>query len=127
MAPWFKHITYHVEHDDLSANWIIDECRKFWESLHTGIEPVLDDSVSTYACVKELLPYIDGSAVEVPADLIVQIRELRAEIGPLEAKHRGLKTQLLDLMGNAQTAQINGEKVARRQPHPRGGVTLVVP
>jgi hypothetical protein len=126
MGPFFKHRTYEIPYDEMIGNYIIAECRKFWKSLITGVEPDLDDSVATYTCVKELHPDIDGSVVEAPADLVVQIRELRDEIGPLEAKQRGLRSQLLDLMGCAQKAVVNGETVARRQPGARGGVSLVV-
>jgi predicted phage-related endonuclease len=127
MGPFFKHRTYEVSYDETIANFIVRECKRFWDSLIAGIEPDLDDSVATYACVKAMHPDIDGgSMVEVPADLVMKIRELREEINPMDAKLRGLKTQLMDLMANAQKGCIDGEPVARRQPHPRGGVTLVV-
>lgn len=124
MAPWFKHITYRVDYDQVIADWIVRECSKFWTALHQGIPPELDDSVSTYSCVKELHPDIDGSEVEVPEDLIADIRECNSAVGELQDRQRGLKTQLLSLMGNAQTAHINGEVVARRQRHGKGGTAL---
>lgn len=126
MAPWFTHITYRVDYDEPIADWIAKECAEFWESLQTGDEPDLDNSVSTYAAVRKLHPDIDGTEIEVPAELIIQIKELGSEIGPLEDKRRGLKTQLLALMGNAQKALVNGESVARRQNGARGSVALVV-
>lgn len=126
MGPFFKHRTYIVEYDPIIAAWIIDRCRWFWQSLQDGEPPVLDDTVSTYKCVKELHPDIDGSDISVPTDLIVQIRDLREEIGPLEGKLRGLKSELLDTMGSAKRAVINGEVVARRQAGSKGGVALVV-
>jgi predicted phage-related endonuclease len=126
MGPFFKHRTYEVAYEQPIADWIIRECRAFWDSLVAGIEPELDDSVPTYKTVKALHPDIDGTTVEVPPDLIVQIRELKEDVAAGETKLRGLKTQLLDLMGNAQTAEINGEKVARRQPGRGGNVNLFV-
>lgn len=126
MTPWFKHVTYHVEYDQVIADWITRECQQFWDSILSGDEPDLDDTVATYTCVKDMHPDIDGTTIEAPADLITQIRDLKAEIGPLEDKQRGLKTQLLDLMGNARHAEVAGDKVARRQPGRGGSVTLVV-
>jgi predicted phage-related endonuclease len=126
LGPFYRERIYTVDFDIKVANWMLTECRKFYASLDGDQPPELDDSVSTYKTVKELHPDIDGSLVEVPGDLIIQINDLRDEIGPLEGKLRGLRTQLLDLMGNAQTGCVNGDLVARRQPHPKGGVSLVV-
>jgi predicted phage-related endonuclease len=126
MGPFFKHFTYHIEYDELVAAWIQRECQQFWQSLLDGVEPDLDDTVSTYTCVRQLHPEIDDRDVEVPIELIIQLRELRNEIGPLETKQRGLKTELLNIMGNAATAHINGETVAKRHKHAKGGVALKV-
>lgn len=126
MTAFFKHRTYVVEFDQQIADWMVVQCRRFYESLSGSTPPPLDDSLSTYKAVKELHPHIDGSSIEVPEPLITQIQELREEIGPMEGKLRGLRVQLLDMMGNAKTACVNGQVVADRRPHARGGVTLVV-
>lgn len=127
LGPFYKARFYTVEFDEKVATWMLNECQQFYESLSQDQPPPLDDTVSTYQTIKELHPNIDGTDTEVPMDLITQIRDLREEIGPLEAKQRGLKTQLLDLMGSAKKGVVHGEVVARRQPHPRGGITLVIP
>jgi predicted phage-related endonuclease len=126
LGPFFKEHIYPVDFDINVANWMLSKCVGFYRSLSGEVPPDLDDSVSTYRTVKELHPDIDGSVVNVPEDLIVQIQDIKGEITPLESKLRGLKTELLDLMGNAQTAQVNDEYVARRQKGSRGGVSLVV-
>lgn len=126
LGPFYKALSYTVEFDTTIADWMVAECRKFYNSLAADEPPNLDDSLSTYHTVKELHPDIDGSDIAVPTELITQIRELREEIGPLTAKERGLKTELLDHMGSAKRAVINGEVVARRQAGSRGGVALVV-
>ena len=48
------------------------------------------------------------------------------EPGQAERTLRGLKTKVLDIAGNAQRITCNGEVVAQRQPHGRGGVALVL-
>jgi predicted phage-related endonuclease len=125
LGPFYKERVYTVEFDTDIANWMVGKCKEFYDSLELDEPPPLDDSLSTYKTVKELHPLIDGSIVNAPVDLITQIRELREELGPMESKLRGLKTQLLDLMGNAQKAVLNGETVARRQAN-RTGISLVV-
>jgi hypothetical protein len=126
LGPYYKERIYTIEFDETIAGWMVNQCRDFYESLAGDQPPPLDDSVSCYDAVRELHPDIDGSIVEVPIELAEQITDLRGEIGPLEAKLRGHKSELLSLMGRAQTATANGVPVARRQPHARGGVALVV-
>lgn len=125
LGPYYKTRFYTVEFDPMVADWMVQECSRFWDSLDGDEPPELDESVSTYQTVKELHPDIDGSEVEVPVELVAQIIELREEVEPLQAKLRGHKTELLDLMGNAKKATVGGEVVARRQRN-KTGVSLVV-
>jgi hypothetical protein len=84
----------------------------------------LDDSVATYECIRELHPDIDGTTVQVDPDLGMALHAANEDHKASEAKLRGLKTQLLDQMGDAQTAVIGELKVATRSPHAKGGVAL---
>lgn len=126
LGPFYQARFYTVEFDNVVADWMVEQCQDFYNSLAADEPPPLDDSVSCYHTVKELHPDIDGSQVEVPADLVCQIRDLSDEIGPLEVKRRGLKTELLSVMGSAQKALVNGEPVARRQRGRNDTVSLVV-
>jgi hypothetical protein len=71
-----------------------------------------------------LHPDIDVTEVELTPELSREYLQIDAEFKALEKRHRGVKTKVLDRMGNAQTALCNGEKVATRAPHSRGGVAL---
>jgi predicted phage-related endonuclease len=127
MGPFFKYRLYQVSFDAVVANWMLDCCRKFWRSLASDTPPDLDDSVSTYTCVRQLHPDIDrGSEANVPASLVADLREARFALKEAERQHRGFATKMLDGMGNAQYAVAEGQRVADRRPHPRGGVSLVL-
>lgn len=126
LGPFYKERIYRVEFDQKIADWMLTECRQFYDSLAADEPPPLDDSVSTYESVRELHPDIDGTEAEVPLDLVVQIRELKQEVDSVNDKLRMAKTELLDIMGDAQRATVEGIPVARRQPHGRGGVALVM-
>lgn len=124
LGPYFKAHTYVIEFDQQVADWIVQRCREFWESLQGDEPPLLDDSVATYECVRELHPDIDGSTVQYDLDAAAELLHLAAEHKDLERQLRGAKTRLLDVMGNAQYAEAAGVRIADRRPHSRGGVAL---
>jgi predicted phage-related endonuclease len=127
MGPFFKHRIYTIEFDQKVADWMVSECRQFWESLHGDVPPPLDDSVSTYMAVREQHPDITyGLKREIPEALLEDWRMVRAEHATSERTLRGLKTKILDTVGDAQYVCVNGEIVAARQPHGRGGIALVL-
>lgn len=127
MGPFFASHTYTIAYDQNVADWLIDECRQFWESLKYDVPPPLDDSVSTYETVREQHPLINtGEEVEIPEAVYQDWAAARLECQQADRTLRGLKTKVLDTVGNAQRITVNGEVVAQRQPHGRGGVALVL-
>jgi hypothetical protein len=127
LGPFFKHHTYEISYDSVIANWIVRECRAFWTSLQSGVAPELDDSVATYNCVRMLHPDISpGMRVEIPEALAQDWVTAAADNVTAERTLRGLKAKVLDQVGSAQYVTVNGEVVAQRQNHARGGVALVL-
>lgn len=129
LGPFFNDRIYEVEFDAAVAEWLLDECRAFWASLSSDTPPPLDDSVATYDAVRELHHDINGETVEIDFMLGIGVHDANDELKAAEKQLRGLKAQLLDAMGNAQTAVINHPahgplKVATRSPHARGGIAL---
>lgn len=116
--------------------WIISDCKAFWDSLADTKPPPLDDTVPTYECVRELHPDIERcyhikhrnmticNGVEVPRSLVLNLRDARYEVDRWQKALRGHKTELLDLMGNAQHARIGNVIVADRRNHASGSVAL---
>lgn len=127
MGPFFKRFTYVVEFDQQITDWMVAKVRDFYRSLQAGTPPPLDDSVSTYNTVRAMHPEIeDGKVTEVPEPLWLQISDANRQSKEADKTLRGLKAQLLDLLGNAQTATVNGEAVAVRRPSTKGSVALVL-
>jgi hypothetical protein len=127
LGPFFKHHTYEIVYHENIANWIVRESRAFWQSLQSGVEPDLDSSVATYNCVRALHPDITpGMKVEIPEALAADWRNVHAASAVTERELRGLKSKVLDQVGSAQYVTVNGEVVAARQNHARGGVALVL-
>jgi hypothetical protein len=126
LGPFFKHFTYHVTFDEVVAHWMIGECQAFWASLAGDVAPNLDDSTSSYAAVRQLHRDIDpGIEAEIPEALATDYLTAHAESKVAESTLRGLKSKILAEVGTAQYVTCNGETIAARQAHPRGGVSLV--
>jgi predicted phage-related endonuclease len=131
LGPYFNDHLYEIRYDHDVSLWIRAECRKFYDSLAQDTPPPLDDSVATYECIRELHPDIDGTTVAVDPDLGMAVHNANDDLKTAETTLRGLKSRLLDAMGNAESAVIGDPadpkkhlKVAKRSPHASGSVAL---
>lgn len=115
---------YDIEFDPRIANAILARVIEWQKSLDEGVAPELDDSVSTYEAVKKLHPEIDGSSVELDNELALAYLSWTSELKQTTKTLTGLKTRMLDAMGNAQYATCNGQKVADRRPGRGDSVSL---
>ncbi|RRQ26281.1 hypothetical protein DK926_18715 [Rhodococcus sp. Eu-32] len=115
---------YTIEYDSRIADVVVEKAHAWHRSLVDGIEPDLDDTVATYETVKQLHPDIDGSTVEIDADLALQYLGWNQELKQATKTMTGLKSRLLDAMGDAQYATCNGEKIADRRPTRGDSVAL---
>ncbi|WP_371934158.1 YqaJ viral recombinase family protein [Mycobacterium sp. TY814] len=125
LGPYFEAHTYVIHYDADVVAMIHQRCTEFWHSLKGKFPPDLDDSVATYQCVRELHPDITpGETVQVDPDLAVELLAAAADSKDHEARLRGLKTELLDRMRNAQYACVGDLRIADRRPHAKGSVAL---
>lgn len=123
-GPFWNYRIYDIEHSSYAFDEIVEKCQAFHKSLQGDVPPDLDDTVPTYECVRELHPDIDGSTVEVDFELAAAVHGANDDFKAAEKRLRGLKTQLLDIMGNAQSAVVGKLNVAKRSPHASGSVAL---
>ena len=125
LTPFLEKIEIEVARDfGLEAD-IVEAVYAWQRALTDGVRPDLDDSVATYDAVRREHPEIDpDKSVEIDQVLAHQWLQARADLKDAEKRERGLKTKVLDLMGDAKTAQLDGLKIATRTPGARGTVTL---
>ncbi|ORI13464.1 YqaJ viral recombinase family protein [Rhodococcus sp. 1168] len=115
---------YTIDYNARIAEHIESKAQAWHLSLVDGVEPALDNTIATYECVKALHPDIDGSSVEVDPELAHRFIGWHQEQKDTNKTVTGLKSKLLDAMGNAQYATCNGEKIADRRPGRGGSVSL---
>lgn len=125
LTPFLEKKEIEVHRDDEMEAAIMSAVHAWKQALDTGQAPDLDDTVATYEAVRREHPDIDPEkAVEIDQVLAHQWLQARVDLKDAEKRERGLKTRVLDLMGDARTAYLGGLKVATRTPGARGTVTL---
>lgn len=107
---------------------ILGRLQEWADSMALAEPPDLDDTVATYDCLRELHPDIDeGTSVELDPSDAARIRIAHSNADLAKANLQADKNYLLDLMGRAQHAKVDGEIIARRQRGAKGSVSLVIP
>lgn len=115
---------YVIDYNAHIAAAILAAVRKWNASLAAGEPPELDDTISTYETVRRLHPEIDGREVQLDPDLAVDYLTAVADDKEITKRLRGLKTRVLDVMGNAQTAVVIDLKIATRTPGRGDSISL---
>lgn len=124
IGPYFNERCYEIEYDLDVAAWIIESCAAFWESLQSAIPPDLDDSVATYACLKQLHPDIDDVAVDINPGLAIDYLVAVADEKRFKAAAQGAKNRMAAAMRSARYAKVGKVTVADRRNNGKGGVSL---
>lgn len=127
LGPTYRERVYEVAYDAATrdeAALIIDECRRFYDSLSGDIPPALDKSVATYQCIKELHPEIDGTTIELDPDEALAYAQARTDYAAAEDALQLESNRLLKRMEQARYAELGGVQIARRQPSSKGGVSF---
>lgn len=106
------------------ARWLRENGEAFWQSVVDGDAPDIDGHNQTYEAVRELHPEIDGTTVAIDRELHEWFQGSRKAAEQATAEHSAAKATVLDAMGQAQYAEVDGERVYRRQRTGRGGVAL---
>jgi hypothetical protein len=116
---------YVVHHDVEVGQMLEARCREFYDSLSADTPPPLDDSVSTFQCVKRLHRDIEpGLTVDVPPDLALEFVESALAIDAANRRKTAALVELYDMAGRAQYLACNGIRIARRQAK-GAGVSIV--
>ena len=115
---------YVIEYSAQLAAAIVEAVRKWNVSLAAGEPPELDDTISTYETVRRLHPEIDGREVQLDPDLAADYLTAVSDDKEITKRLRGLKTRVLDVMGNAQTAVVIDLKIATRTPGRGDSISL---
>lgn len=114
---------YEIPYSPDEAKWLRDQGEAFWASVQSGEAPEIDGADATYEAVRELHPDINGESVEIDPAMHEWFQASKQAAEQAKTEHTAAKATLLDAMGEARYAEVNGARVYRRQPT-RGGVAL---
>lgn len=91
----------------------IDACAKWLNNIALGMDP--EGVVYTYETISTRYSRFNGESVELNpsvAELIAQLKHVKSELASYKAMEDRLKAELCDLIGENESATINGATVA---------------
>lgn len=103
-------IPYHAG----DAQLLRDAGKEFLDSVAAEARPPIDGSDNTYQTVRELHPDIDGTEKEIDPELAAMYRSSCVRLDDAKYEKQTYATQVLDVMGTAQYAVCNKERIAQR-------------
>lgn len=125
VGPFFNERIYEVAYDRSFAAWIIDKCKRFYDSLAGDEPPELDNTVATYECLRALHPDIDPDATTVLGEAeAVEFVTARAELDDATARFNLARNRLVERMERDKRAEYEGVKIADRRPNSKGSVSF---
>jgi len=118
---WYRIEANHYQQDvDLAMATQMMEC------IQTVKSPAWDGSSSTYETVRVMHPDITDDVVDLPSDLGNEYLVAVTNQKQIDAHLLELKSQILDFMGSAKAARINGEIRCVRQAGRNGAAPFLV-
>lgn len=101
---------YRIQPDPADTALMVSEGRDFIASLAEGRRPNIDEHSQTYQVLRDLHPLIDPSAeVEVAPELAGEYLDSVLSLKAAESRLTGAKSRLLDAMGDARVALVEGD------------------
>lgn len=117
---------YRLEYDEAEATQLRDAGRAFLDDVQNDIRPDIDEHGATYQAIKELHPQIDGSEVELDADLVAEFIASRLAKAEATAEAARMTSVLAEAMGEAHRATYCGMTIATRQARGDGLPYVVI-
>lgn len=107
------------------AEWLREEGRKFWQDVVDGNPPEIDGHDATYQAVRELHPEIEsGEVADLDPALYADYCARKDIAAETAAAYQESKAAVLDAIGQAQYAHVDGVRVLRRQKARGNNVAL---
>lgn len=131
LGAYLELAQYVIEADPAYQEWLLDEARRFMDSLPGGPaerRPDLDGHTETYSTVRKLHPDINDETVTVDHEAAERYRFALDEADAAEGYKRQAAAALLDLLGDARKAvNPDGQTVAIRIPGRNGAPPFLRP
>ena len=118
---------YTVRQDAADVDLMVTAGRAFLDSLAAGVRPDIDSSSATYQTIRELHPDIDPERVELDENLAADLVQADQIAKEAAAHRQRIASEVLDFMGRAQHADLNGWRIAFRTARTKADGTPGLP
>lgn len=97
---------YRIEWDKEDAEFLRDVGREFLDRVARRDRPDIDGSEGTFRTIQRFHPDIDGTTVDVPADIAAELAAAKEEFDYAQAELTRTSSVLQEYMGTAKVAQV---------------------
>lgn len=105
---------YRIEYDQADAELMRKAAREFLDDVASGVRPPIDSSDATYQTIRKQPEGREDVDVEIPGSLRDRYFTALNSSKAATAELLGVKSQVLDAIGNGRRAVCLGETVATR-------------
>lgn len=100
--------------DEIAENMVIAE-QQFWDCIQFGIAPETDGSDATESAQQKRYPrHEEGKGIEGGSELNQlweEFTQAKKEADEADTKRKALRAQILEIVGNAEFATVNGKAI----------------
>ena len=115
-----EHKEYVVRYDPTIGAALQQRLADFYTSILAGIPPKPDSHEATVVTYKRAVVEVDDSEWEIAPELVSMLDRARADEDDAAARKREATARILQAMGTARFATVDGERRFRRQKSGKG-------
>lgn len=106
---------FDIVADEFEQDYYFDMAQKFWAKVEADEKPDWDGSEATLNAVRFSNPLISDAQVDIDPELAFTYSQALDEFDFADAEVKKLKSQILDIMGEAKVGLVNGKPFVKRQ------------
>ena len=115
-----EHKEYVVRYDPAIGAALQQRLADFYTSILAGISPKADGHEATVVTYKRAVVEVDDTEWEIAPDLAAMLDRARADEEDAAARKREATARILQAMGTARFATVDGQRMYRRQKSGKG-------
>lgn len=109
-----------IDRDEVVLRTMKSRLTDFYTSVAMGKPPKVDGHPATFTTYKRAVVEVDDSEWEVAPELVAALDAARADEDDAASRRREATSRILQAMGTAKYATVDGERMYRRQKSGKG-------
>jgi putative phage-type endonuclease len=115
LGAYLRFAEYVIDYDPAEAEYVVDQCAAFMDSLTDGPAPDLDAHGATYEVVRKQHPDIDDEDVDLDPEIGAEYIAAYLNAKAADDRWQEATTRVAAALGNARKARHAGQVIAYRK------------